>query len=86
MPDEWSLENCIQNGCLPTGEPIEALYGVGYWSDMGNDEPRVCQCPKCETGRAFELSDGIDCENCGFVGEVELRSLTKRAVDLPLGA
>ena len=27
---EWSLEQCKKRGCLPTGEPIEALYGTGY--------------------------------------------------------
>ena len=32
---EWSLDECIQRGCLPTGEPIEALYGMGWWSENG---------------------------------------------------
>ena len=27
---EWSLDECKKRGCLPTGEPIEALYGTGY--------------------------------------------------------
>lgn len=28
--DEWSIEECKKRGCLPTGEPIEVLYGTGY--------------------------------------------------------
>lgn len=27
---EWSLEECKKRGCLPTGEPLEALFGAGY--------------------------------------------------------
>ncbi len=30
---EWSLDACIARGCLPTGEPIEAKFGVGPWTD-----------------------------------------------------
>jgi len=30
---DWSLDECIARGCLPTGEPIEALYGTGWWSE-----------------------------------------------------
>lgn len=34
---EWSLDECIARGSLPTGEPIEALYGTGYWTDEATD-------------------------------------------------
>ena len=30
---EWSLEECRKRGCLPTGEPLEALFGQGEWSE-----------------------------------------------------
>jgi len=30
---EWSLDECIKRGCLPTGEPIEAKFGTGWWSE-----------------------------------------------------
>lgn len=30
---EWSLEECIARGSLPTGEPIEAKFGGGWWSE-----------------------------------------------------
>ena len=29
---EWSLDACIARGCLPTGEAIEAKFGVGWWT------------------------------------------------------
>lgn len=32
MSDEWSFEANIEHGELPTGEPLEALYGTGWWS------------------------------------------------------
>ena len=25
---EWSLDECKKRGCLPTGEPLEALFGT----------------------------------------------------------
>jgi hypothetical protein len=28
---EWSLEECKKRGCLPTGEPLSALFGSGDW-------------------------------------------------------
>ena len=30
---EWSLSECRSRGCLPTGEPLEALFGEGEWSE-----------------------------------------------------
>jgi len=27
---EWSLEECKKRGSLPTGEPLENLFGTGY--------------------------------------------------------
>ena len=35
---EWSLDRCRERGCLPTGEPIEALYGAGEWSEEGRTD------------------------------------------------
>lgn len=70
MSDEWSFQENMQRGCLPTGEPLEALYGVGYWTDMGEDEldcPPIVQCHICG-GNAYDLGDKLDCENCGEIG------------------
>ena len=30
---EWSLDECRRRGCLPTGEPLEALFGTGEWTE-----------------------------------------------------
>jgi len=35
---EWSMDECIARGSLPTGEPIEALFGQGPWSDPNDEE------------------------------------------------
>jgi len=32
---DWSLDECVARGCLPTGEPIEAKFGQGWWSGKG---------------------------------------------------
>ena len=66
MSDAWSFEANLQRGCLPTGEPLEALYGTGWWTEEPEPDPPVVQCHKCG-GRAYEYSDHIDCENCGTV-------------------
>jgi len=29
----------IARGCLPTGEPLENLYGVGWWTEEDEPEP-----------------------------------------------
>jgi len=62
----------LERGCLKTGEPLEALYGTGWWTrepepDLG---PEVVQCPRCG-GQAYDLGSELDCENCGIV-EVEV--------------
>ena len=66
MADEWSFEANLNRGCLPTGEPLEALYGAGWWTPLPPEEPHVVQCHKCG-GQAYELDGEIDCENCGIV-------------------
>lgn len=64
--DEWSFEANLARGHLPTGEPLEALYGTGWWTEEPDAEPPVTQCPICG-GRAYDLGDWLDCENCGEV-------------------
>ena len=57
----------MRRGCLETGEPLEALYGSGWWSvPEYNNQPPVVQCHVCG-GHAYDLGDRIDCENCGIV-------------------
>jgi len=64
--DDWSFQANLDRGYLPTGEPLEALYGAGWWTQQPEQEPQVIQCHKCG-GRAYELDNEIDCENCGLV-------------------
>ena len=66
MSDEWSFKANLDRGHLPTGEPLEALYGAGWWTRELEPEPPVVQCRVCG-GRAYDLGDKIDCENCGVV-------------------
>jgi hypothetical protein len=66
MSDEWSFEANLARGYLPTGEALEALYGAGWWTEEPEPEPPVVQCHVCG-GRAYDLGNRIDCENCGIV-------------------
>jgi len=66
MTDEWSFERNLERNHLPTGEPLEALYGIGPWTPEPEQEPRIVQCHRCG-GQAYELDEGIDCENCGII-------------------
>lgn len=64
--NEWSFAENLQRGFLPTGESLEALYGVGWWTHIPREEPKCTQCHICG-GKAYDLGDHIDCENCGIV-------------------
>jgi len=33
------FEDDLARGCLPTGEPLECLYGTGWWTEMPEEEP-----------------------------------------------
>lgn len=33
------FEDDLARGCLPTGEPLECLYGMGWWTEMPEEEP-----------------------------------------------
>jgi len=72
MPDEWSLETSLQRGCLPNGEPLEAAFGTGWWTEEPEPEPEppITQCHICG-GQAYDLGDKIDCENCGIIPHKE---------------
>jgi hypothetical protein len=67
------LDDDIARGCLPSGEPIEARWGQGLWSetDEKDREPEIVQCPKCNGNAYFLGIDGIDCENCGKITQEE---------------
>lgn len=66
MDDDWSFKANLERGHLPTGEALEALYGTGPWTPEPEYLPPVIQCRVCG-GRAYDLGNEIDCENCGLV-------------------
>ena len=33
------FEDDLARGCLPTGEPLECLYGTGWWTKIPAEEP-----------------------------------------------
>lgn len=68
--NDWSFQANLERGCLPTGEPLEALYGAGWWTQQPLPEPPVVQCHKCD-GSAWDLGDRIDCGNCGIISIFE---------------
>lgn len=71
------LDDDIARGCLPNGEPIEARWGTGWWSEYDREEePQIVQCPKCDGCAYFLGLDGIDCENCGKITQEEYLFLT----------
>ena len=64
--DTWSLDACIARGCLPTGEPLEAAFGVGPWTHQPEREPELVECPSCHEP-AYCMNDQIQCPNCGTI-------------------
>ena len=45
------FDDDMARGCLPTGEPLECAYGVGWWTEMPEEEPEpepeLKPCPFC---------------------------------------
>jgi hypothetical protein len=65
-----SLQEDIKRGCLADGEPLEAKWGVGYWSVSPDPEPDPwdgAPCPVC--GNMLHIYAGEfaeDCDQCGW--------------------
>ena len=72
--NDWSFNANLARGHLPNGEPLEALYGVGWWTELPEPEPEppIVQCHICG-GHAYDCGEYIDCENCG---EIRLKEET----------
>jgi len=68
------LYDDIARGCLENGEPIEARWGGGWWSEQPEQEPEpdyyVKPCPLCGCEDSYYYGFGGDddihvyCENC----------------------
>ena len=43
-----NFEDDFARGCLPTGEPLECLYGMGWWSEIPEEEPVEPEPKVCE--------------------------------------
>jgi hypothetical protein len=63
-----TFEEDLDRGHLPTGEPLEAKYGAGWWTHQSEagSYPDIVECHVCG-GRAWDLGTTIDCENCGVI-------------------
>jgi Zn ribbon nucleic-acid-binding protein len=75
-----NLSDDIARGCLPNGEPLEAKYGVGYWSDpLSSREPEPdfygAECPFCH-------KESYWVEYCGHHEFVKCLKCGKKTKDL----
>ena len=68
------LQEDISRGCLENGEPLEACWGTGYWSEEPEQEPEPevyqKECPICGCEESYsygygdEDDDHVYCKNC----------------------
>ncbi len=67
------LDDDIARGCLPSGEPIEARWGSGWWSVHPEQypEPDYLQCPICGAWAIDYGDDGDDIE-CSWCDKYDL--------------
>lgn len=57
----------INRGYLENGEPLEAQYGTGWWTQMPEPEPEYYggECPFCGEESWYCLGEFVECEQCG---------------------
>jgi hypothetical protein len=57
----------MMRGHLENGEPLEAAYGVGSWSDIPEPEPEYygADCPFCGEEAWFIEGQFVECAVCG---------------------
>jgi hypothetical protein len=61
------LDDDIARGCLKDGEPIEARWGVGWWSEADKSrEPEWGggECPYCGQEAHYYGDEFVECEHC----------------------
>ena len=70
------LRDDIARGMLENGEPLEARWGTGYWTEQPEQEPKpdfyqnpcpVCGCEESHFyGYGSEDDDHVYCKDCGI--------------------
>ena len=62
-----NFDDDINRGYLENGEPLEALYGVGWWTPRPEPEPEYYEdaCPYCKQEAWFYMGEFCDCPKCG---------------------
>ena len=79
------FEDDLARGCLPTGEPLECLYGMGWWTEIPEEEPAKPEpkvCEACGGDGLILLRDGykgwaiatVKCIYCNGTGRVNKES------------
>ncbi len=79
------FEDDLARGCLPTGEPLECLYGMGWWTEIPEEEPTKPEqkvCEACGGDGTVLLTDGYEgqviataeCIYCNGTGRVNKES------------
>jgi hypothetical protein len=62
-----TFEEDLSRGYLENGEPLEALYGTGYWTQMPEPELEYHggECPFCGEEAWYCNGEFLSCEKCG---------------------
>lgn len=63
------LDDDIARGYLENGEPLEAKWGTGWWSNYDEQQPEPewggGECPFCHKEALYCNLDFHLCEHCG---------------------
>lgn len=68
------FDDDLARGYLENGEPLEARYGTGYWTQMPEPEPEyeLGECPHCGQAAVYCMGEFCGCDKCGKKHEDEL--------------
>ena len=69
-----NFDDDMARGYLENGEPLEARYGTGYWTQMPEPEPEYegGECPHCGQEAWFCDGEFYSCPKCGKTCEAAL--------------
>ena len=54
------FEDDLARGCLPTGEPLECLYGMGWWTKIPEEKPAEEAKPIIEAAPVAEAKSSAE--------------------------